>query len=109
MDGPSLPRSIRWRLQLGLLRLPDAEDPVSLDDLYEFNASLLQEQRARYDNLVEKHEPVSRGLVQVEVPEEETETDAPPEEPPAMDMMLDPLTTMVQEQEAKQKRPMWRH
>lgn len=104
MDGPSLPRSIRWRLQLGLLRLPDAEDPVSLDDLYEFNASLLQEQRARYDNLVEKHEA---GLVgNVVVPEEETENtiDAPTEEPPAAGMMLDPLTAMVQEQEAKEKR-----
>jgi TBC1 domain family protein 5 len=96
-------------LQLGLLRLPDPQDPVSLDDLYEFNAALLQEQRARYDQLVEKYEP---NLVRDIVVEAPTTTDIPTEhdhhEPPAAaaaaDEMLDPLTAMLKEQEAKEKR-----
>ena len=106
MDGPSLPRSIRWRLQLGLLQLPESADTdsLSLQELYEWNATQLQEQRERYRDLVEKHE-ANHIVFPLQQEQHEEEAEQAPVSP-AVDnnAMLDPLTAMVREQEAQEKR-----
>jgi len=93
---------------LGLLGLPNAtnEDELcSLEDLYECNASLLQDQRTRYRALVEKHEAALQAFMAEGANEEEEATE---EEAPATETndtaALDPLTAMVREQEAQEKR-----
>ena len=104
--GPLLPRSIRWRLQLGLLALPppSENDGCSTEELYTYNSSLLHDQRTRYQDLVEKYE------VHVVSTESDTQQEAaaPPEaeipdETTAL-AALDPLTAIVREQEAQAKR-----
>ena len=47
IDGPSLPRSVRWRLQLGLLEVPSGSR-----SLCEQNFLNLRGQRERYMNLI---------------------------------------------------------
>lgn len=75
MDGPSLPRSIRWRLQLGVWKLPDSSRVVPqtadyypdtdtppptpsplyvLEEIVESNHDLIEAQRRSYDVLVQE-------------------------------------------------------
>lgn len=75
MDGPSLPRSIRWRLQLGVWRLPDSSRVVAqttdfqsdstpappppsplyvLQEIVEANRDLMEAQRRSYELLVQE-------------------------------------------------------
>lgn len=112
MDGPSFPRSIRWRLQLGLLALPnDADDDndndCSMEDIYKYNASLLHDQRSRYHDLVDKYEVgLHAAAASVEAAVQEKE-EAPAESKNNnhdSTAALDPLTAMVREQEAQAKR-----
>jgi len=63
MDGPSLPRSMRWRLQLGVFKLPPSSlssssdqqevqvDKWSFSDLWQCNSDICQELRWEYTRL----------------------------------------------------------
>jgi hypothetical protein len=55
-DGTTLPRSIRWRLQLGLLRMPTETSGTlpanTAEGLLAANKELLATQRDRYDHLI---------------------------------------------------------
>lgn len=118
MDGPSLPRSIRWRLQLGLLALPNSngdekeqDNVYSFKELYECNASLLQDQRRRYQDLVEQHAETLHAFLHAEQQDDNTNANkqASQESTPANEtttaaVSLDPLTAMLREQEAQEKR-----
>jgi hypothetical protein len=104
MDGPSLPRSIRWRLQLGLLALPSSEkDAWSTEELYAHNASLLRDQRTRYQQLVEKYEVHHESTTEEEEDKPEAAL-AERSDEAATAAALDPLTAIVREQEAQAKR-----
>lgn len=108
MDGPSLPRSVRWRLQLGLLALPsttEEEQELSLKDLYDYNASLLQDQRNRFNDLREEHAEALEAFVAEEQQHDDNdETSATASPPPTTTASLDPLTAMLQEKEAQEER-----
>lgn len=122
MDGPSLPRSIRWRLQLGLLALPNSKDDEEEDgseeptmlteqDLYEYNASLMHDQRQRYLDLREQHREALEAFRNEshhrDESNDETSNDVPAQDTASTSTdatLLDPLTAMVREQEAQEKR-----
>jgi hypothetical protein len=105
MDGPSLPRSIRWRLQLGLLALPSSEkDAWSTEELYTYNASLLHDQRTRYQELVEKYEVHQESTTEEEEEDKPEAALAERSDEATTAAALDPLTAIVREQEAQAKR-----
>jgi hypothetical protein len=104
MDLSTVPRSVRWRIQLGVYQGIDPStfgeplDTLStkelLDHIYDTNKESIRQQHERFQRLMDKH-------VEVEVEEEEQEmatdkTEAAPE--------IDPLTAMVKEQEAIETR-----
>lgn len=104
VDGSLLPRSIRWRIQLGLLQVPedlDGADPALLNSLTELNRTRVEEQRAHYDALLEKH---FASIRPIEEEEEESLPEAQEEPTVEEEDLLDPLTAMVMEQEAREKR-----
>lgn len=100
MEIPSsLPRSIRWRLQLGLLNMPEAqaagdEDTSFRESLVSTNQYLLQDQRERFDTLFLQydHDRYPRHL---EESNDELSLESDDEE-------VDPLTHILQQQEARQ-------
>lgn len=130
MDGSLMPRSIRWRIQLGLLKIPettpDQTTPASLSDLAKHNRERLARQRQDYNRLVEKHEVhrVHHAVVEdqdgfvVTDDSQTVEDDVDPLLHPSHDASqnrgsalpnekaapLDPLTAMVMEQEKQEKR-----
>jgi hypothetical protein len=103
MDGTLMPRSIRWRIQLGLLQVPEDEASEqqnkaspSLSDLAKHNQERLALQRQEYDRLVEKHEirRVLRHAVVMEDKDGFVVTDKKKESSPTLvanDDAVDPL------------------
>ncbi|KAL3899100.1 MAG: hypothetical protein SGARI_006532, partial [Bacillariaceae sp.] len=102
-DLSALPRSVRWRIQLGLLQEPPSSDisrQCTLAEVTECNRELVEQQNERFKKMVEQH---------LEEDEEEPEGDnqaaaAPDATNNNSAAMLDPLTAMVMEQEAQETR-----
>ena len=101
MDLSIVPRSVRWRIQLGVYEMVDPTDwnasstSELLNLIYERNKETIQKQHDRFQALVEKY-------VEVEIPGEEApspEKDAPLQVPD-----VDPLTAMLMEQQALETR-----
>lgn len=108
-DPSLLPRSIRWRLQLGLLALPNNDDEsnenvCSTNELYEYNSSLLHDQRTRYHDLVEKYEVHAVSTDQGGRVDETPAASVFPDINETTAAALDPLTAIVREQEAQAKK-----
>jgi len=110
IEGKSLPRSIRWKIQLGLLKTPnlyskerkEKNDP-RLDNLpqndlmlVEGNESLTSSQRAHYSILSQQYEK------KLEDTDEEVNLASNKSEQsvPLNDLADDPLTAIVKQQEA---------
>lgn len=102
IDGTSLPRSIRWRLQLGVLEMPPRDNATYtvacfLDRLYEVNAKRVGMARERYDRLVTKYDKdrfkdLPRGEAHDGHDKRETNYDN-----------LDPLSMLVKQAEAREE------
>ena len=107
----SLPRSVRWRIQLGLLEYDsDLSSQHTLENIYSLNASQIEQQNNKFQELMEKyvHE------------EEEEQTEAYDDLTSSKTngigdggeagahagspVDVDPLTAMVMEQEARETR-----
>ena len=109
MNGPALPRSIRWRLQLGLWKLmhkDEGEQEWSLQELNDFNKDLVKEQRDEYCRLVQRLREEEQKQIELEKQEKEKRAK---EDPLAMmsageNADVDPLTAMMLQQEAQEKR-----
>ena len=100
IDGTCLPRSIRWRLQLGVLEMPHVENTNfsarCLDRLHSTNAQRIRLARERYDRLVEKYDKDSfRNIF--------GETDAEGDKGKNDDTSLDPLSMLVKQDEAREE------
>ena len=98
-----LPRSVRWRIQLGSLIEPQTVDDDSLfatplETVFKFNERIIQEQNARFQEFVRKY-------VEVEVEERDEEGQESEENNQnSAAAEIDPLTAMVMEQEARETR-----
>ena len=97
IDGTSLPRSIRWRLQLGVLEMPPEGNTSlparCLDRLYAANAQRVRAARERYDRLVAKYDKDRyRNL--------HGGTNADGDKRDHDDANLDPLSMLVKQAEA---------
>jgi hypothetical protein len=98
-SAPKFPRSVTWRIQLGLLKGGGS----SLEEIYQQNKEIIAQQHKRFQELVEKHvemedeeeeqhvNDAQQGIVQKK--QEETVVDD-----------MDPLTAMVQETEQRETR-----
>ena len=116
----SLPRSVRWRIQLGLLKDPSAYDSVTnannngdgegicnVEMVFENNRDVIQQQEDRFKNLVQKYveettdvgndEHATPPLSPEEIGFDSANSTAKPAE-------IDPLTAMVMENEAQEMR-----
>ncbi len=112
----SLPRSVRWRIQLGLLKDPSADDSVTnannnrdgkrncnVEVVFENNRDVIQQQEDRFKALVQKYVEETTDVGNDEhatpplSPEEIGFDSAKPAE-------IDPLTAMVMEKEAQETR-----
>ena len=96
-DLSGLPRSVRWRIQLGLFVDPSMEDPTasaSVDSCWQWNMVTATQQNERFKTLMEKY---------IEEEEEEVPPTPEPEAAPAV-ADVDPLTAMVREQEERESR-----
>jgi len=118
----SLPRSVRWRIQLGLLQDPSAEDTVAntikngdekhicnLETVLAYNHDVIFKQAERFKGLVEKYieETTEVDNEQPSLsPSSSSENNAarPAESDPSTAAEIDPLTAMVMEKEAQEKR-----
>jgi hypothetical protein len=113
-DLSDLPRSVRWRIQLGLLQDPTTvscdeitASRCTLQDVTELNRQIILNQGERFKNLVEKHvEEQQDGDGDKHNGDESSnnnhhETDKI-ESNGTVD--VDPLTAMVMEQEARENR-----
>jgi hypothetical protein len=101
-DLSGLPRSVRWRIQLGLLQEPPSS-VISLEEVTECNRLLVDQQNDRFKKMVEQHleeeeptEDANNSEKQAVASDISPETD--------VNQMLDPLTAMVMEQEAQETR-----
>ena len=112
-NGVLLPRSIRWRIQLGVLDMPPSLSPWTLEkDLMNHNRDKLSKQRKRYNDLHSRHHHNHQEEEEEEEEEEPTNTDnlmvtatTTPQEATTTTTtttttMLGPLTMLVQQQEA---------
>lgn len=109
MDLSTIPRSVRWRIQLGVYQCLDQSTTTPLDTLstkelldliYDANHEKVQQQKERFESLVEKY-------VEEEVEEgEQQRQDAAAAEAAAVEAApeIDPLTAMVMEQQAMETR-----
>jgi hypothetical protein len=94
----NLPRSVRWRIQLGIFLDPSQADPTAsttLDFVYKWNQAAISEHNARFQELMAKY-------VEEEVEDEHEEGEASAAPPAPAE--IDPLTAMVREQEARETR-----
>ena len=98
-SASALPRSIQWRLQLGLLK---GVTNMTLEEIVAENQELVQQQSTRFERLMEKH------VVEEKEEEEQPSTTSKPspQQDPTPDPApeYDPLTAMVMENEAKETR-----
>ncbi|KAI2501903.1 hypothetical protein MHU86_12524 [Fragilaria crotonensis] len=132
MDGPALPRSIRWRLQLGVWMLPssqkeqhqqhwqdgdahDTESEWTLTEILERNQDLIDVQRGNYDLLVQMlQEVMEQNDEQEQEHEQVREQNDSDEEHPSkattaslntkLPTPVDPLTALVKERDAQEQR-----
>jgi hypothetical protein len=99
-SSSSLPRSIQWRLQLGLLK---GVTNMTLEEIILENQDLVKQQSTRFERLMEKH--VHSEEEDDENEEEVTASAAVPEQAPQQPAPeYDPLTAMVMENEARETR-----
>jgi hypothetical protein len=115
-DLTYLPRSIRWRIQLGLLQDPSISDNgtseifnngrCTLEDVTECNLAIVEQQNRRFRNLVEKHveEDEEESKEQVETNGQSLEDPATSSNSAEARREVDPLTAMVMEQQAQETR-----
>ena len=118
MDGPALPRSIRWRLQIGVWSLPDTDAPDSegspiggdrtwtLHEILERNHDQVEIQRGNYNLLVEMMQEIMEQDDQPYKTTEQGEVEATPAHialVPA-DTDIDPLTALLKERDAQEQR-----
>lgn len=109
----SLPRSVRWRIQLGLLKDPSADESgdgkriCNVEMVFEHNRDVIKQQEDRFKALEQKYveETTEAGN------EEHTTPPLSPEEngfdsvnSTAKPAEIDPLTAMVMEKEAQETR-----
>lgn len=90
IDGSTLPRSIRWRIQMGLLDVPSSSDRT----LCEQNFNKIRMQRERFTKLEEKSDPL------------EESSDGSRAEPSARvvpEDLDDPLTAALKQREAREQ------
>lgn len=108
VDGSSLPRSVRWRIQLGLLEVPEKNEEQTefLERLIDLNRIAVNEQRSRYDALVQKHFSSIHPQEEIDPPQIELPSNDHLRELTEKDdgELLDPLTAMVMEQDARENR-----
>ncbi|CAB9525629.1 TBC1 domain family, member 5 [Seminavis robusta] len=113
-----LPRSVTWRLLLGLIKSPSQNTAIlQLEDVIQFNNQLLQEEVSNYARLKELYTPhlnetdapiapaANSTKTTGDDPIETPEANKPP--PTAPDSSLDffdPLTAMMMEQQAQEVR-----
>lgn len=102
MDLSTIPRSVRWRIQLGVYNAVDTTGVVDtastaqlLNLIYETNKEVIQKHHERFQSLVEKY-------VEVEIPAEEAVS--PANETHLQLPDVDPLTAMLMEQQALETR-----
>jgi hypothetical protein len=98
-DGTTLPRSLRWKLQFGLLQMP-LDDSINgivpgIDSLVTENTSLVKEQRERYNQLVLKLDNDRFQKIGGDLKEED-------EDPRGPDINLDPLSMLVRQDEERE-------
>ena len=99
-DLSGLPRSVRWRIQLGLFVDPSTQDPTAtttLESCLQWNSETIAQQNSRFQELMTKYIEEEEEVTKQE---EAATTEASPPAP----VMLDPLTAMVREQEEKESR-----
>lgn len=100
----NLPRSIRWRVQLGLLIDPtattsaDCSSSATIETVLECNKETLIECKNIFKELVEKH--VEEAVVIVESNGQESSSSSTTKERTEID--IDPLTAIVMEEEARE-------
>ena len=120
MDGPSLPRSMRWRLQLGVFKLPplfipgnevvEGEEELlkwSFSDLWQCNSDICQELRWEYTRLkqewmVFRSEQQSQSLSLTENNKEQQSSNL--SSSTGSLSLLDPLSAFAKEKTAEKKR-----
>ncbi|MGK3749721.1 MAG: hypothetical protein ACI8RD_002017 [Bacillariaceae sp.] len=100
----NLPRSVRWRIQLGLLIDPttttsaDCSSSTTLETILECNRETLIECNRIFKELVEKH--VEEAEEVVESNGQESSSTSTTTKNPEVD--IDPLTAIVMEEEARE-------
>ena len=114
-----LPRSVRWRIQLGLLQDPTAaaasstnvdsdENLCTLQTVLEYNSEIISKQADRFKELVEKY--IEETIEEAEKAEEQSNnrssdnSGVDDSNAAAKPAEIDPLTAMVMEQEAQETR-----
>lgn len=90
INGACLPRSIRWRIQLGLLKVPKGGGGV--DEMLTESESLVQAQRERYDEYLSLYDTDRIECINQERKDEKADEK----------IKLDPLSFLAQEKEAKE-------
>eukprot|EP00547_Thalassionema_nitzschioides_P008269 CAMPEP_0194226836 /NCGR_PEP_ID=MMETSP0156-20130528/42544_1 /TAXON_ID=33649 /ORGANISM="Thalassionema nitzschioides, Strain L26-B" /LENGTH=725 /DNA_ID=CAMNT_0038959299 /DNA_START=54 /DNA_END=2231 /DNA_ORIENTATION=- len=90
INGSCLPRSIRWRIQLGLLKVPSSGEGFEI--LLTENDPLVQEQRKRYETYVSLHDGDRFQSIHQDHNDENAQEKS----------KLDPLSFLAQEKEAKE-------
>ena len=114
-DLSALPRSVRWRIQLGLLQEPPPPSPsaavsskqccCTLEQVTDCNRAVVQQQNDRFKEMVEKHLEEEEEKEEKANSRTENQAQAAPESASTTtSQMLDPLTAMVMEQEAQKTR-----
>jgi hypothetical protein len=113
-DWSKLPRSVRWRLQLGILSEPppDGQDQdLSLDVLFQHNKSIVSDLGEKFKELVTKHVEEDEDGGNNNNDDDGTEADnnsgksnGGNEGGNAHATEIDPLTAMVMEEQARETR-----
>jgi hypothetical protein len=102
-EGPALPRSVRWRLQMGLLDLPTRGSNRSLCAQYR-QSTVRFHQQEKYLKLVTRHEPDYIELThELEMPAVCTPTDVADAVSPEKDP-IDPLTAAAKQLTATEEK-----
>lgn len=97
-----LPRSLRWRIQLGLFIDPANEDPTvstSIETCWQWNSATVTQQNERFKGLMEKYIEEEEEVTNKTVDQSAGNASSPPT---VSD--IDPLTAMVREQEERESR-----
>ena len=66
LQGPTLPRSIRWRMQLGQLKYQESEIGWTIEELNTYNREFMKQQRTIYQGLCENYEMERGGILPFE-------------------------------------------